>query len=107
MYKKKVSLHFIGIGGIGMSGIAQIVAHRGYTVSGCDSCLDQKSIFDLKKVGCLIEQGSSTHGCAIDNVDFIIYSTAIAHSHPELVRARAKKIPIIHRSVMLAEIMRT
>lgn len=107
MYKKNVHVHFVGIGGIGMSGIAQIISQQGHIVSGCDSNIDQKSIHDLKNLGCHIGTNNSTSLCQNNSIDTLVYSSAIAQSNPELIWARTRNIPIIHRSVMLAELMRT
>ena len=56
MYKKREHIHFMGIGGIGMSGIAEIVKLQGYTVSGCDSSSEGKSIAHLQSIGCTVFQ---------------------------------------------------
>jgi UDP-N-acetylmuramate--alanine ligase len=105
MYKKPYHIHFIGIGGIGMSGIARLLLHDGYTVSGCDTQVNQKSCLQLAALGAQIY--GDNHAIAQSaTADCIVYSTAIAHDHPELVRARAQHIPIMHRAAMLAELMR-
>ncbi len=64
MYKKG-HIHFVGIGGIGMSGIAKILKYQGYAVSGCDADLDQKSIEDLIEIGCTIYKGNNTPNAAM------------------------------------------
>jgi len=107
MYKKPYHVHFIGIGGIGMSGIAQVLLHQGYIVSGCDAQADQKSCQQLKKQGGFIYQGNNTPACDDSSINCVVYSTAITHTHPELIRARERNIPTLHRAEMLAELMRS
>jgi len=106
MYKKKAHLHFVGIGGIGMSGIAKILKFQGYKISGCDCDLAQKSIEDLKNIGCDIYKGNNTAKCLDDNIDILIYSSAIKNDNPEIISAQRRGIPIIPRALMLAELMR-
>jgi UDP-N-acetylmuramate--alanine ligase len=105
MYKPKTHIHFTGIGGIGMSGLAIILHEQGFQISGCDVDHNQKSIHFLKSLGCAIHQGNNTPECSQVPYDILVYSTAIAGS--ELEQARSQGIPVIHRSVMLAELMRT
>lgn len=107
MYKKKEHIHFIGIGGIGMSAIAIILRQQGYTISGCDSDLCQTTIKNLQSLGCTIFKGNNNNNCIDDTTDFIVYSTAIKTDHPEIMRAKKRGIPVVHRAQMLAEIMRT
>lgn len=95
----------MGIGGIGMSGIAMICAKRGYTVSGCDLDLNQHSISLLKSLSCSVAHGHLSPICHHDDIDCLVYSTAIFHDHPELTLARTKGIRTMHRSQMLAELM--
>ena len=107
MYKKKAHLHFVGIGGIGMSGIAQILKFQGYRISGCDVDLKQKSIQDLKAIGCNIYHGNNTKSCKNSDIDILVYSSAIKSDNPEIIAAQKKGIPTIPRALMLAELMRT
>lgn len=107
MYRKQLHLHFIGIGGIGMSGIATILRHQGYVISGCDADLEQPSITQLQQLGCVVHQGNNSAGCADDSIDIVVYSSAIKPDNPELLAAQAKGIPTIGRALMLAELMRT
>lgn len=107
MYKKKVHVHFVGIGGIGMSGIAMILKQQGYIISGCDSDTSQKSIQDLKALGCQIFEGNNTDGCKNNDIDILVYSSAIKNANPEIIAAQKRGIPTIPRAVMLAELMRT
>lgn len=96
-------LHFIGIGGIGMSGIAEVLLDLGYKVSGSD--LNTSPVTDnLAKKGAIIHKGhSATH---VDGVDIVIYSSAIDSRNPECQRALELHIPMIRRAEMLAELMR-
>ncbi len=107
MYRKKVHLHFVGIGGIGMSGIAKILRYQGYTISGCDIDLDQQSVVDLHNIGCSIYQGNNTPACNDHGIDIVVYSSAIHANNPEIIAAQERNIPTIPRALMLAELMRT
>lgn len=107
MYNKKEHIHFVGIGGIGMSGIAKILRAQGYRISGCDLDLAQKSVRDLVADGCTIHEGNNTPACHDSSVDVLVYSSAIQHDNPEITAARQRGIPTIPRALMLAELMRT
>lgn len=107
MYKKKAHIHFVGIGGIGMSGIATILSLQGYTISGCDIDCNQKSIKNLESLGCTIHQGNNTAGCSDTTIDILVYSSAINIKNEEIMRAQQRNIPTIPRALMLAELMRT
>lgn len=106
MYNKNNHFHFIGIGGIGMSAIATILKQQGYRISGCDSNLNQKSVHNLTALGCSVYQDDTTPRSLDDAITAVVYSSSIADNHLELVYARAHNIPVIHRSHMLAELMR-
>ncbi len=106
-HRKKMHIHFVGIGGIGMSGIAQILKNQGYVISGCDNDLQQQSVVDLLASGCTVFQGNNSHGCHDSSIDVVVYSTMIRLDHPELVAAQKRGIPTIRRALMLAELMRT
>lgn len=106
MAQKKFSIHFVGIGGIGMSGIAHILLNQGHTVSGCDNNVDQKSILDLKKFGCTIYTGNNQPECRNKSIDILVYSTAIAKDNKEIQWALSCNIRIMHRSEMLAFLMK-
>lgn len=107
MYRKKVHIHFVGIGGIGMSGIAKILHQQGYQISGCDSNTTQKSILELKNLGCAIYEGNNTEKCRSSAIDILVYSSAIEQNNPEIANAQQRGIPTIRRALMLAELMRT
>lgn len=97
----------MGIGGIGMSGIATILRYQGYPISGCDSDLDQPSIKGLQDIGCEIYAGNYTPACQEQQYDILVYSSAIRPDNQEIQAAQAKGIPTISRALMLAELMRT
>ncbi|MBI2774596.1 UDP-N-acetylmuramate--L-alanine ligase [Candidatus Dependentiae bacterium] len=107
MYRKNLHIHFVGIGGIGMSGIAKILKYQGYTISGCDQDLNQQSVHDLQAIGCKIYQGNNTPYCNDASVDVLVYSSAIRTQNPEILAAQERGIPTIPRALMLAELMRT
>ena len=96
-------IHFIGIGGIGMSGIAEILLTMGYAVSGSD--LRQSAVTErLAGMGATIYQGHAAANAA--ECDVVVTSSAVPASNPEVLEARARKIPVIQRAEMLAELMR-
>ena len=101
--KRKV--HFIGIGGIGMSGLAELVLTLGHGVSGSDVS-DSEIVQRLVSLGAQIQIGHGSEICRRFTPDVVVYSTAVQANNPELVYAREKGIPIIRRAEMLAEIMR-
>jgi UDP-N-acetylmuramate--alanine ligase len=106
MYHQQTHLHFMGIGGIGMSGIAKILRQQGYIISGCDNNLDQNTIKELITLGCTI---SSTHCglmCNNSKINYLIYSSAINLSHEEIVNARNNGIKVVHRAEILADLMK-
>ncbi|RLB11766.1 MAG: UDP-N-acetylmuramate--L-alanine ligase [Deltaproteobacteria bacterium] len=103
LLKKIKKIHFVGIGGIGMSGIAELLINLGYKVSGCD--LKRSSITErLESLGAEIEYLHSKNH--IDGVDVVVYSSAVSDKNPELIEARKRAIPVIPRAEMLAELMR-
>jgi len=104
MLLKNMHLHFIGICGIGMSGIAKILLKQGYHVSGCDQHLDPIRTKDLEIFGCHISHHQSNI-CNDPSISMIIRSSDISLTHPELINAQQKNIPIKLRAEILAEIM--
>src|ERR1700737_1869779 len=96
-------IHFIGIGGIGMSGIAEVLVNLGYTVQGSDAS-DSGNVARLRAKGVKVNVGHKTEN--VDGADVVVVSTAIKRDNPELVAARAKRIPVVRRAEMLAELMR-
>jgi UDP-N-acetylmuramate--alanine ligase len=102
--KHKVKhVHFVGIGGAGMSGIAEVLATQGYRVSGSDLAAS-KVTARLAKLGVTIAIGHAPAN--ITGADAVVVSTAVATDNPELAAAREKRIPIVPRALMLAELMR-
>jgi UDP-N-acetylmuramate--alanine ligase len=97
------SLHFIGIGGIGMSGIAEVLHASGYRVTGSD-CAENANVKRLRSLGVDVAIGHEPH--TIEQAGVVIVSTAIQPSNVELIAARIKGIPVIKRAEMLAELMR-
>ena len=103
MYGKIQKIHFVGIGGIGMSGIAEVLINLGYQVSGSD--LKESDITRrLASLGGTIAYGHRTENLA--EVDVVVTSTAVNRNNPEVLEAHLRKIPVIPRAEMLAELMR-
>lgn len=99
-------VHFVGIGGIGMSALATILAEQGIKVSGCDADTTQKSVSHLKQLGCTIYSGNGSDGCFDSSIDLFVCSTAIKRDMPEIKSALERGIRIISRAELLAELMR-
>lgn len=100
---KTTSLHFIGIGGIGMSGIAEVLLSLGYKISGSDLS-DSTVIENLRRKGATIYLGH--HQRNVEAATLVVYSSAIDSANPEVKRAEELEIPMIRRAEMLAELMR-
>jgi UDP-N-acetylmuramate--alanine ligase len=96
-------LHFIGIGGIGMSGIAEVLVNLGYTVQGTDQS-DSANVKRLRDKGVKVAIGHAAENLAGAKV--VVISSAIKPDNPELVAARAQRLPVVRRAEMLAELMR-
>lgn len=111
MYTKKSHIHFVGIGGIGMSGIATILKQSGYTISGCDPDIKQDTVAQLKNVGCSVYHGNNSTACDDETIDILVYIPMYATTIPavtaEIAQAQKRGIPTISRARMLAELMRT
>ncbi len=103
MFRKARRLHFVGIGGSGMSGIAEVLVNMGYNVSGSDLASNQATR-RLKKLGAEVHRGHKPSYCA--GSDVVVVSSAVGEDNPEVVEARRLKIPVIPRAEMLAELMR-
>ena len=101
---KKVKVHFVGIGGIGMSGIAELLLNLGYRVSGSDLKLSEVT-HRLASLGGVIAEGHRAENVAAD-VDVVVTSSAVRKHNPEVLAARDRGIPVIPRAEMLAELMR-
>jgi len=103
MYLKKYHIHFVGIGGIGMSGIAELLLNLGYKVSGSDLKASDITA-NLKKLGGTIFVG---HGADhISGADVVVISSAVKNDNPEVMAAEQLSVPVIPRAEMLAELMR-
>jgi UDP-N-acetylmuramate--alanine ligase len=98
----QTGIHFIGIGGVGMSGLASIFLHRGYKISGSDISESDRTI-ELSNCGALISIGHHASNIP-EAAGRVIVSTAIAKDNPELLAAKDRGLPIIHRSDLLAEL---
>ena len=97
------SIHFIGIGGAGMGGIAEVLLNEGYQISGSDIGENQV-VKRLKKLGAKVAIGH--HADNVKQASVIVVSTAIDKNNPEIVKARELRIPVVRRAEMLAELMR-
>src|SRR5688572_3205254 len=104
MFEKKHHVHFVGIGGIGMSGIAEVLLNMAYRVSGSDLA-DSETTRRLTRFGATIVVGHRAEHVSPD-ADVVVISSAVKTSNPEVVRARELGIPVIPRAEMLAELMR-
>ena len=104
MLHKKHRVHFVGIGGIGMSGIAEVLLNSNYVVSGSD-LHDSETTQRLRKLGAQIFVGHQEENLAL-NPSVVVISTAVKYSNPEVLEARRRQIPVIARAEMLAELMR-
>ena len=100
---KLAPIHFIGIGGIGMSGIAEVMHNLGYTVQGSDAA-DNYNVKRLAEKGVKTFIGHSAEN--VDGAEIVVVSTAIKRDNPELQRARELRMPVVRRAEMLAELMR-
>ena len=96
-------IHFVGIGGIGMSGIAEVLLTLGYKVSGSDTA-SNATTRRLAQLGAEIAQSHAAEN--ISGADAVVVSTAVSASNPEVVAARSRRVPVVPRAVMLAELMR-
>jgi UDP-N-acetylmuramate--alanine ligase len=96
-------VHFVGIGGIGMSGIAEVLCNLGYTVTGSDVS-DSANVKRLRDKGIKVAIGHAAGN--IDGADVVVVSSAIKRDNPELIAARAQRRPVVRRAEMLAELMR-
>src|SRR6185312_15910866 len=103
MKHKVKNIHFVGIGGAGMSAIAEVLLDQGYKISGSDlhsSAVTQR----LEQLGAKVKYGHVAGN--VEGAHAVVTSTAVKQDNPEVLAARAKHIPIVPRAVMLAELMR-
>ncbi len=103
MKHKVKRVHFVGIGGAGMSGIAEVLLTQGYQVSGSDVAATTVTR-RLTALGARIAMGHAADNIA--GADVVVVSTAVAHDNPEIAAAREKGVPVVPRALMLAELMR-
>jgi UDP-N-acetylmuramate--alanine ligase len=103
MFKNIRKVHFVGIGGIGMSSIAEILLHQGFEISGSDKSLSEITK-RLSSLGMQVYEGHSPEN--LKDADVLVYSSAVNTDNPEVKAAIERKIPVIKRSEMLAECMR-
>ena len=96
-------VHFVGIGGVGMSGIAEVLLNLGYMVSGSDMA-ESASVRNLRKSGAQVWIGHDAEW--VHGADVVVISTAVKADNPEVIEAREQRIPVIRRAEMLAELMR-
>ncbi|MES2180857.1 MAG: UDP-N-acetylmuramate--L-alanine ligase [Pseudomonadota bacterium] len=103
MKHKVKNIHFVGIGGSGMSGIAEVLINLNFTVTGSDLAKNATTR-RLTEFGAKVYQGHATEH--LGNADVVVVSSAVNEENPEVIAARAKKIPVVPRALMLAELMR-
>src|SRR5208283_2861497 len=96
-------IHFVGIGGIGMSGIADVLINQGYTVQGSDAA-ENANVKRLQEKGAQVHIGHDAK--SLGDAAVVVVSTAIKRDNPELVAARERRLPVVRRAEMLAELMR-
>ena len=104
MYRKGLPIHFVGIGGIGMSGIAELLLNLGYRVSGSD-LRRSETTERLASLGATIRVGHAAENVPADG-HVVVTSSAVRPGNPEVLEAQRRKIPVIPRAEMLAELMR-
>ncbi|MFH1059725.1 MAG: UDP-N-acetylmuramate--L-alanine ligase [Pseudomonadota bacterium] len=103
MYQKHQHIHFVGIGGIGMSGIAELLVNLGHRVSGSDLKASEATR-RLARLGAVVHEGH--RGGQVQGADVVVISSAVKEDNPEVAAARELLIPVIPRAEMLAELMR-
>ncbi len=103
MKHKVKNVHFVGIGGVGMSGIAEVLLNLGFAVSGSDLG-DNAATRRLQGLGAKVAHGHRAEN--LEHADVVVVSTAVREDNPEVAAARARNIPVVARALMLAELMR-
>lgn len=103
MFKKIRHIHFVGIGGVGMSGIAEVLHNLGYQVSGSDLKVSEHAL-RLQSLGIAVQIGHDP--AHVLDADVVVRSSAVSPENPEIVAAKVRAIPVIQRAEMLAELMR-
>ena len=103
-YQKPIHVHFIGIGGISMSGLAEILIKEGFPVSGSDA--HESALTDkLAKQGATISYPQKAENIT-DDIDLVVYSAAIHEDNPEYAAAKAAGLPMIPRAALLGQVMK-
>ena len=103
MKHKVRKIHFVGIGGAGMSGIAEVLLNLGYSVSGSD--MNRSTVLErLESLGAKVHVGHQAEH--VEDADCVVVSTAVRADNPEVRRARARRVPVVPRALMLAELMK-
>lgn len=100
---KAKHVHFVGIGGVGMSGIAEVLLNLGFSVSGSD-LKESAAVKQLVSLGAIVSIGHRAEN--VSQTDVIVVSSAVSKSNPEVIEAKKKRIPVVPRAAMLAELMR-
>ncbi len=103
MYRRIKHIHFVGVGGVGMSGIAELLANQGYRITGSD-LRESAAVARLRSLGISVTIGHSAEN--VGNADVVVYSSAVRPTNPELQQAEQQNVTVIPRAEMLAEIMR-
>ncbi|MGH0028500.1 MAG: UDP-N-acetylmuramate--L-alanine ligase [Myxococcota bacterium] len=103
MYRRIKRVHFVGAGGIGMCGLAELLANQGYQVTGSD-LREGPTVARLRSLGIEVAVGHAETN--VGRADVVVYSSAVRPTNPELLEAERRKIPVIPRAEMLAEVMR-
>ncbi len=103
-FEKPIHIHFIGIGGISMSGLAEVLLDRGFTVSGSDA-KESPLTLRLANMGAIVQYGQCAENI-IEGIDAVVYTAAIHDDNPELCAARSKNIPCLTRAELLGQMMK-
>ena len=103
MFGKTNHIHFVGIGGIGMSGMAELLYKLGFNISGSDQNSSERTE-SLQTMGLHISEGHS--GKNVNGADVVVYSSAVQRDNPEILAAENKQVPVIRRAEMLAELLK-
>ncbi len=103
MKRKVQRIHFVGIGGIGMSGIAEVLLNLGYSISGSD-LMESDTTQRLSSMGARIHYGHRESN--LETADVVVTSTAVKADNPEVLEAHRRNIPVIPRAEMLAELLK-
>jgi UDP-N-acetylmuramate--alanine ligase len=97
-------VHFVGVGGIGMSGIAELLANLGYEVTGSDA--KRSDVTSRLESACGVHVFEGHEAANVGEADVVVYSSAVRPTNPEVLEARRRGVPVIPRAEMLAELMR-